>query len=111
MKSFFKIHFSILLSTFYFLLFTLFFGCSNDKVIEENKFVKIYTDLVIIQDTLKGNKTALDSVKQVVFKKYDVVPEQYDSTISYYNKDAKRWEGFFNKATAHIETLKSKSEK
>ena len=111
MKSIIKICPSILLSTFYFLLFTLPFGCSNDKVIDENKFVKIYADLVIAQDTLNGNKTVFDSVKQVVFKKYDVSQERYDSTINYYNRDVKRWENFFNKASAHIETLKSKNQK
>jgi Domain of unknown function (DUF4296) len=111
MKSNLKIHSLTLLYILYFILFSFQLSCTNDKVIDENKFVKIYADLVIVQDTLNGNKTVFDSVKEVVFKKYDVSQERYDSTINYYNRDVKRWENFFNKASAHIETLKSKNQK
>ncbi len=91
-------------------LFT-FLSCSNDKVIDEDKFVKVYTDLVIAHDTIPGNYASFDSVKNTVFKKYGITLEQYDYTVNYYNQDVKRWEGFFNKATAYIDTLRSKKEK
>ena len=91
-----------------YLLMLFFIACSNDKVIDENKFVKVYADLVIAQDTLIPNKEVFDSVKTKIFKKYGVTFKQYNYTISYYNKDVKRWESFFSQAIAYIDTLRSK---
>jgi hypothetical protein len=87
-------------------IFTLL-SCSNDKLIDENKFVRIYTDLVIAHDTIPGNFALFDSVKNTILKKYKVTSEQYEYTVDYYNQDVKRWEGFFNKAAAYIDTLRS----
>ena len=91
----------------YLILFLI--SCSNDKKINEDKFVKIYTDLVIAHDTMQTNATALDSLKQKILKKYEVTPGQYNYTVDYYNKDIERWEKFFNKATAYIDSLGSKN--
>ncbi len=90
------------------LLFILL-SCSNDKVINEDKFVKVYTDLVIAQDTLQINEANFDSVKQSVFKRHGITSRQYEYTVNYYNEDVKRWESFFNKTTAYIDTLRSNS--
>jgi Domain of unknown function (DUF4296) len=94
---------------FYILSFTILLisGCSNDKILDETKFVKVYTDLVIANDTLSATKSNFDSVKQTVFKRYGITSGQYDSTVNYYNKDMKRWESFFNTVTSYIDTLRS----
>lgn len=96
-----------------FTLISLFIisGCSNDRTLDEDKFVKAYTDLVIAHDTIPEGTANFDSVKQTVFKKYGITSGQYDSTVNYYNKDMKRWESFFNSATAYIDTLRSKDRK
>lgn len=92
------------------LLMFIFFlsSCSDNKVITEDKFVKIYSDLVIAQDTIPKNVTVFNSTKQKIFKKYNVTSEQYKSTIEYYNKNYERWKNFFAKVTAHIESMKGK---
>ena len=92
-----------------FIFLPFFTSCSNDNVIDEDKFVKIYTDLVIAQDTTGNNKAVFDSLKLVIFKRYKVSEVQYDSTISYYNENVQRWEKFFDKATAYIQSLKNKN--
>ncbi len=102
-----KLHFYIYPSVFT-LLFILL-TCSNDKVINEDKFVKVYTDLVMAQDTLQINEANFDSVKQSVFNRHGITSGQYVYTVNYYNEDVKRWERFFNKATAYIDTLRSSS--
>lgn len=95
--------------TYYILPFisVLLFSCSNDKVMEEEKFVKVYTDLIIAEDTLGANYPVFDSVKADIFRRHNISVEMYDSTISYYNEDKERWERFFSLATAYIDTLKS----
>jgi hypothetical protein len=91
------------------ILFSIpFFSCSNKKIIDKTKFVKVYTDIVIAQDTVPMNKPVFDSVKQAVFKRYGVTSEQYDSTVSHYNKDVSRWQNFFTLVSAHIDSLRSK---
>ncbi len=84
-------------------------GCSDDKVIEEEKLVLIYTDLLIAQDTVSLNDKDLDSLRLSVLKKYDVDENNYDETIKYYNEDLKRWEVFFDKVTKHLENLQKKT--
>ncbi len=92
--------------------FFLFFlsSCSNDKIINQDKLVLIYSDLLIAQDTVSLSKEGLDSLRQSVFRKYKVNEEEYKITINYYNEDIKRWEDFFDKVTAHISSLKAKTD-
>lgn len=86
-------------------------SCSNERILDEHKFVKVYTDLVIAHDTIPESTANFDSVKQAIFKKYEITSGQYDSTVNYYNKDKERWQSFFNTATAYIDTLRSKNRK
>ncbi|OGU71414.1 MAG: hypothetical protein A2V93_00180 [Ignavibacteria bacterium RBG_16_34_14] len=85
-------------------------GCSDDKIIEQDKLVLIYSDLLIAQDTVSLDDKSLDSLRQSVFKKYNVAEKDYENTIDYYNEDLKRWEEFFDKVTAHIGNLKTKTD-
>ena len=103
-----KLNIYILSITFLFLFIT---GCSNDRILDEDKFVKVYTDLVIAHDTIPEKTTNFDSVKQAVFNKYGITAGQYDSTVNYYNKNAERWQSFFKTATSYIDTLMKKNRK
>jgi hypothetical protein len=88
-------------------LFTLA-GCSGR--INEDKFILVYSDLVIAQDTLKTNNS-LNAIKSTVFRKYDVTEKEYNETLKYYNSDPRKWEEFFNKTISHLEGLKSRKGK
>jgi predicted patatin/cPLA2 family phospholipase len=103
-----KLNFYILSFTFLFLFIA---GCSNDRILDKDKFVKVYTDLVIAHDTIPQKTANFDSVKQAVFNKYGITSGQYDSTVNYYNKDVERWQSFFKAATAYIDTLRKKNPK
>ena len=94
---------------FILLLFLLSFaGCSNK--INEDKFILVYSDLVMAQDTLKGNFKQSE-IKNLVFKKYNVSEKEYNETLNYYNSDPRKWEAFFNKTISHLEGLRSKKGK
>ena len=96
---------------FLFSLFTLLLlsFCSSKSPIEEETFIKVYVDLQILQDTTTANRTNTDSLKAIVFKKYDVTSEDYKYTIDYYNASPEKWESFFNKATTYVEKLKQEA--
>lgn len=83
----------------------LSFECSKEEIIEEDKFVLIYSDMVIAQDTLSLSSKGVNSLRKAVFSKYNVTEELYKATLDYYNRDAKRWEEFFNKVIDHVKSL------
>ena len=90
------------------LLLLCFAGCS--RRINEDKFILIYSDLVIAQDTVKSNIN-IKEIKNTVFKKYNVSEREYTETLNYYNSDPRKWEAFFNKTIAHLEGLRNKKGK
>jgi hypothetical protein len=95
--------------TFLWLSLALFFaGCSHK--INEDKFILIFSDLVIAQDTLKVNNN-IKEIKKRIFKKYNVSESEYAETLNYYNSDPRKWEPFFNKTISHLEGLRSKKRK
>jgi hypothetical protein len=88
----------------------LLISCSEEEVIPEEKFVHIYVDLMIVQDTTRANPLSLDSLKQIVFTKHDITSDLYDKTIAKYNSSPENWEEFFDKAIAYLEELKTKKD-
>lgn len=93
------------------LLIIIFIGCSKPFRIEENKFIEIYTDLVIGQDTSVVPGNDLNIVKSSVFRKHGITAKEYQETLDYYNADPKRWDEFFNKTLERLERLKKSYEK
>jgi hypothetical protein len=91
------------------LLVLCFLSCKNEPLIPEEKFIKVYVDILFIQDTTSIDKS-LDSLKQIVFNKYDITDEMYENNVKYYNENPEKWEAFFDKATAYVEKLKSEQD-
>jgi hypothetical protein len=88
----------------------MFPGCSDEKIIKQEKLVLIYSDLLIAQDTVSLDAKGVDSLRQSVFKKYNVTEKDYQNTIEYYNEDLERWEEFFDEVTTHIGSLKTNAD-
>jgi hypothetical protein len=91
------------------LLFIL--ACDKGPPIQEEKFIKVYVDLLIVQDTTTAETFPLDSIKTLVFTKHNISSEQYDETISYYNSRPEKWAAFFDSAKVYVERLKKEIEK
>jgi len=89
---------------------SILISCSEEKVIPEEKFIHVYVDLMIVQDTTRTNPLPLDSLKEIVFTKHDITSELYDKTIAKYNSSPEDWEEFFDKAIAYLEELKTKND-
>lgn len=97
----------------YLLIFlpTLLIGlsCSKKNTIDEEKLIKVYADLLIIQDTTNAKNYSLDSIRTIVLDRYDLTLTQYKEMISELNKEPKKWEEFFDKAIAYVNELKAKN--
>lgn len=85
-------------------LFFIFSGCSENNRINEDKFVKIYADLVIANDTLSADND-FNKFRIEIFKRHDVSEEQYQKTVEFYNEKPERWKLFFDKVLNHVKTL------
>ncbi len=90
-------------------IFITVFSCSEKKTVDEEKLIKVYADLLIIQDTTKTENYSLDSVRSIVLKRYDLTFSSYNEMINELNQQPEKWEKFFDKAIAYVNELKVKS--
>lgn len=86
----------------------LFLTCERSAPIPENKLVKIYSEIVLIQDT---SKLSQSEIKHIVFKKFSVNESDYEETIKFYNRTPEKWQSFFDSVIVYIERVKPKSVK
>jgi hypothetical protein len=83
-------------------------SCENSPVIEEKKLVKIYAEMIFMQDTSSLSQSA---IREKVLKKFKVDENDYSKSINYYNNNPEKWPKFFDEVTAYIEKLKPKPKK
>jgi predicted ATP-binding protein involved in virulence len=80
-------------------------GCSK-KTVDEDKFAKIYAEMIIAQDTANYAPNNFKPVQDTILKRYGVNRTEYTATVEAYNKDPQKWEKFFDKAISYVETLR-----
>ncbi len=93
--------------TIIFLMTVFIFSCSKDDILPEDKFIKIYIDILVAQDTLADNSISNDSLKTLVLQKHNVTDSLFTKTIEYYNYNPDKWEKFFEDAIRQVEELKA----
>lgn len=93
--------------TIIFLLTAFIFSCSKDDILPEDKFIKIYIDILVAQDTLSDSSISNDSLKTLILGKYNVTDSVFTKTIEYYNYNPDKWEKFFEDAIKRVEELKA----
>lgn len=93
-----------------FILSALFF-CSfilsscGKQVISKDKFVDVYCDLSIAQDTLEFRD--FTAKKKEILKKYGMTENDLKTTYQYYYSNPKLWEPFFKSVTEKIDALRN----
>ena len=93
---------------FLFLFVFLLVGCSKDKKINEDKFIKIYADLVIAQDSLAADSSGFVHEKGKIFSNYKVNEELYLKTLEYYKNNPEEWKSLFKKVIAYLREQEKK---
>ncbi len=99
---------SILLLLVIFTIVTGLQSCEKLPPIDEQKFARIYADMIFMQDTSSLSQLV---IKNKVLKKYSIIENDYDETINFYNDDPERWLKFFDSTVVYIEKLKPKPKK
>jgi hypothetical protein len=92
------------------LIVTIIFSCSEKEILPEEKFINIYVDILVAQDTITDQSMSVDSLKSTVLWKYNVSDTVYAKTIEHYNNNPGKWEEFFNNAIKKVEELNAKKE-
>ncbi len=98
---------SIIFASFILTISTVLLSCKKQPAIEEKKFIKIYADMIFMQDTSSSQL----EIKEEVLKRFNVNEKDYDNTIKYYNADPERWQPFFDSVIVYMERLKPKPKK
>jgi len=93
---------------FLFLNTLLFSGCAKEQRIKEKIFVKIYSDLVIAQDSLAADSSMFVNVQNKIFLRYNVNKDLYIKTLGYYKKNPGKWKLFFKKVIAYLREKEKK---
>lgn len=88
----------------------LFFSCSEKEILSEEKFIEIYVDILVAQDTLSEESVNMDSLNTIILNRHKTSDLVYRNTVNYYNESAERWEQFFDKVVVYVEALKTKNE-
>jgi hypothetical protein len=78
-------------------------SCKKSTAIDEKKFIKIYADMVFMQDT---SSLSQPIIKEKVLEKYKVSENDYDNIIKFYNDDPEKWQSFFDSVIVYIERIK-----
>lgn len=84
----------------------IFFSCGDGGRISEDKFVDLYTDIVIAQESGRSSYEEMREVRLELYKKYNITEDEYKLTLDYYNQDPRRWKEFFDKVIAKVEKMK-----
>ena len=90
-------------------ILALFNSCKNKNEIKKEKLANIYVEVLISQEKNKNDFAKADSIKKVIYKKYGVSSEQYQSTLESYGSDQKKWDDFFKLVNERIEELQKKN--
>ena len=101
------------LSVFFYILSLIILAvvvqsCEKSHVIEEKELVKIYAEMIFMQDTSSLSPTI---IKENVLKRFSITDDDYVATVNYYNENPERWPKFFDEVILYIQSLKPKPKK
>lgn len=77
-------------------------GCSKNKPLDQEKFIEVYYDIMVLQENRGMEFSAMQKIREDVYKKHGITHQQYEATIAYLSEDTKRWEEFFDAMIAYV---------
>ena len=90
-------------------MFTIFIAsssCDQAPPISDKKFIKVYSEMVLMQDTSSLSQIL---IKDTVLNKFKISKNDYDRTIEFYNNNPEKWQTFFDSVIVYMEKVKPKS--
>ena len=90
-------------------MFTIFIAsssCDQAPPISDEKFIKVYSEMVFMQDTSSLSQIL---IKDTVLNKFKISKNDYDRTIEFYNNNPEKWQTFFDSVIVYMEKVKPKS--
>ncbi|MEP0860137.1 MAG: DUF4296 domain-containing protein [Ignavibacterium sp.] len=87
----------------------LFSACEEKPPISEDKFIRIYAELVSVPDSVSVDSLMFADYKQKVFSNYGFSEKDYEQTVKFYNQTPEKWEELFKKVIKYIESVNDSS--
>lgn len=97
-----------LITLIFLLSLAAFYGCKKEDIIEENTFVKFYSDLTLASDSIGYDSKSLLEIRSSLHNKYKTTERLYFNTIEYYRKDTEKWGKFLDKVILKLEKDRQK---
>lgn len=97
------ISFKYLTIYFSFSLLLVLLSCSDYAPVEQDKLVRIYSDMLIMQDS--SSLSGIE-IQNKVLKVYDVSISDYQTSIEHLKKEPERWQKFYDSVVVHLQSLK-----
>ncbi|MCS7053162.1 MAG: DUF4296 domain-containing protein [Ignavibacterium sp.] len=79
-------------------------SCKENPPLKEDKFLRVYVDLISFPDTLFDKQDLFEKYKENVFKSHGVSKNDYKKMVDYYNSNPELWEEFFQKVIKYIDS-------
>ena len=91
------------------ILFLFLIAACSQNEIDPEVMSKTYVDILVAKETFPRGSDTLAAVTNEIFEKYNISGEKYYSTLKNYETDQKKWDEFFEKSRAYLDTLKSQN--
>lgn len=78
-------------------------NCNSNYRIEEEKFVNIYADLLILKEMYRHDDSSYFKARDSLYKSYEVDQFKIDQTLEYYSTDTQKWTEFYRKVIKRLE--------
>ena len=102
MKNYLSLLFLVLISI------TFIISCEKSPPIPEESFIKIYSEMIIMQDTTSHAQV---QIRNNLLKKYNFSDEDYNKTIKFYSSDPERWSKFFDRVLIYLQDLQAETKR
>lgn len=79
----------------------IFAGC-GPKRLDKEKFILVYYDILLMQESRGGEIGAMELIRNEVYKKHGITDEEYRNTLAWYSEDKARWEEFYTGLTEYV---------
>ncbi|MCF8260770.1 MAG: hypothetical protein K9J12_08350 [Melioribacteraceae bacterium] len=98
---------SLLLVVYSIVILAGFNSCSTDNVDSKKNLARLYSDLIIAEETRYKGIDSLTIIRNQLFEKYKIDEEFLDSKIKEYSNNSDEWQNFYQYSLNYLDSLQS----
>ncbi|MDT3697167.1 MAG: DUF4296 domain-containing protein [Ignavibacterium sp.] len=91
-----------LIILFSLLVIIVLLNCTESIPIEEKKLVKVYAEMVIMQDS---TTLSTADIQKKVLGEFDISISDYEKSVDFLSKNPERWQNFYDSVIVYLQRL------